>query len=102
MYEKFWSECQDCYVFEVDKKFSISIDQMERAPKNYTICEYEENKMREMMHYLCHMLDRSIKQTLCIMSNTQKKPTDWLEIKNGKFFIINGQYNVGANLKYRQ
>ena len=33
-YEKFWLECQDCFVFEVDKKFSISIDQMERAPKD--------------------------------------------------------------------
>jgi hypothetical protein len=34
MYEKFWTECQDCFVFEVDRKFSISIDQMQRAPKN--------------------------------------------------------------------
>jgi hypothetical protein len=28
MYKKFWTECQDFFVFEVDKKFSISIDQM--------------------------------------------------------------------------
>jgi hypothetical protein len=26
MYEKFWTECQSCFVFEVDTKYSISID----------------------------------------------------------------------------
>ena len=34
MYKKFWSECQDCFVFEVDKKFSVSINQMYRALKD--------------------------------------------------------------------
>ena len=29
----------------------------------------------------------------------QEKLTDWEEIKNGKFFIINGQHSVGASLK---
>ena len=90
MYENFWLECQDCFVFEVDKKFSISIDQMEQAPKDWTIREYEENGMKEMMHYLCHMPDPYIKQTLCVMPDTQEKSIDWEEIKNGKFFIING------------
>jgi hypothetical protein len=28
MYKKVWTECQDCFVFEVDRKYSISIDQM--------------------------------------------------------------------------
>jgi hypothetical protein len=68
MYEKFWTECQDCFVFEVDRKFSISIDQMERAPKIWTIREYEEHGMPD----------------------TEEKPTDWEQIANGKFFIING------------
>ena len=26
MYKKFWTEYQDCSMFEVDRKFSISID----------------------------------------------------------------------------
>jgi hypothetical protein len=34
MYESFWTECQDCFVFEVDTKYSISIEQMMRAPKD--------------------------------------------------------------------
>jgi hypothetical protein len=37
MYKKLWTKCQDCFVFEVDKKFSISIDQMVQAPKDWTI-----------------------------------------------------------------
>ena len=34
MYESFWTECQDYFVFEVDTKYSISIEQMMRAPKD--------------------------------------------------------------------
>jgi hypothetical protein len=34
MYEKFWTECQECFVWNVDTKYAISIDQMERAPKD--------------------------------------------------------------------
>jgi hypothetical protein len=90
MYEKFWSKCQDCFVFEVDKKFSISIDQMVRAPKEWTIREYEEKGMNETLHYLCHMPDPSTKQTLYVMPDTEEKPTDWDSIANGTFFIING------------
>jgi hypothetical protein len=76
MYEKFWSECQDYFVFEVHKKFSISIDQMVRALKDWTIQEYEEHGMNETLHYLCHMPDPSTKQILCVMPNTKEKPTD--------------------------
>jgi hypothetical protein len=99
MYKKFWIECQDCFVFEVDKKFSISIDQMVRAPKDWTIREYEEQGMNEMLHYLCHMPNPSTKQTLCIMPDTEEKPTDWDSIANGTFFIINGQHSIGASQK---
>jgi hypothetical protein len=28
MYENFWTKCQECFVFEVDTKYEISIDQM--------------------------------------------------------------------------
>jgi hypothetical protein len=42
MYEKFWTEYQKCFVWNVDTKYTISIDQMERAPKDWTIWEYEK------------------------------------------------------------
>jgi hypothetical protein len=99
MYKKFWTECQDCFVFEVNKKFSISIDQMVLARKDWTIREYEEQGMNEMLHYLCHMPDPSTKQILFVMPDTEEKPTDWDSITNGTFFIINGQHSVGASQK---
>jgi hypothetical protein len=37
MYKKFWTKCQDFFVFEVDTKYSILIEQMMRAPKEWTI-----------------------------------------------------------------
>jgi hypothetical protein len=60
IYKKFWIECQDCFVFEVDTKYSILIDQMMQAPKIWTIQEYEVHGMNETLHYLVHMLDPSI------------------------------------------
>jgi hypothetical protein len=45
MYEKFWTECQECFVFEVDTKYTISIEQLERVPTDWTIQEYEEQGM---------------------------------------------------------
>jgi hypothetical protein len=41
-------------------------------------------------HYLVNMPDTLVKQTLCIMPNTN-------EIANGRFFIINGQHSIAAN-----
>ena len=59
MYEKFWSKCQDNFVFKVDK-LSISINQMYEVPKDKTIHEYEEHRMNKTLHFLCQMLDLSI------------------------------------------
>ena len=55
--------------------------------------------MNKMMHFLCQMPDLSVKQTLCVMPNTDEKPTNWEEIKDGKFFIINEQHSVAASQK---
>ena len=77
MYEKFWSECQECFVFEVNTKFSVSIDQMVRSPKDWTIREFEEKGMNDTLNFLIHMPDPSVKQTLCLMPQTNEKPTDW-------------------------
>lgn len=34
MYKKFRTEYQKCFVYQSDEKYTISIDQMERAPKD--------------------------------------------------------------------
>ena len=46
--------------------------------------------MNDTLYYLVHMPDPFVKQTLCIMPDTEEKPTDWDDIANEKFFIING------------
>jgi hypothetical protein len=33
MYKKFWTECHECFVWNLDIKYEISIEQMVRAPK---------------------------------------------------------------------
>ena len=55
--------------------------------------------MNDMLHFLCHMPDPSVKQTLCVMPATNEKPTNWEQIKDGKFYIINGQYSIAASQK---
>jgi hypothetical protein len=50
-YEKFWIECQDCFIFEVVTMYSILIEQMIWAPKDWTIWEYKDHGMNETLHY---------------------------------------------------
>ena len=96
-YNKFWTECQSCFVFGVDEKHNVHIDQHKHAPADWTIQAYEEHGMEKLHHYLINMPDKSTKQTLCIMPQTKEKPTSLQEIEDGSFWIINGQYNVEAN-----
>jgi hypothetical protein len=81
----------------VDTKYEIPIEQMIRAPIGWTIWEYEEQGMINRKHYLVNMLDPSVKQTLCVMPDTNERPTTWDEIANGRFFIINKQHSVVAS-----
>jgi hypothetical protein len=37
MYKKLRTECQKCFVYQSDEKYTISIDQMEKIPKDWTI-----------------------------------------------------------------
>jgi hypothetical protein len=90
MYKKFWTECQECFVFQVDMNYTISIEQMERAPIDWTTQEYEEQGILNTKHYLVNMSDPLVKQTLYVMPNTNVRPKTWEDITNGKFFNING------------
>jgi hypothetical protein len=59
--KKFWSKCQECFVFEVDTKYIISINQMHRALMDWTNWSYKKKGMLDSKHYLVNMLDPSIK-----------------------------------------
>ena len=45
IYNKLWTECQSCFVFGVEAKHEVHIDQLERAPKDWTVRAYEEHGM---------------------------------------------------------
>ena len=53
--------------------------------------------MEKLRHYLINMLDRSTRQTLYIILQTKVKPTSFRNIKDGNFWIINGQHSVEAS-----
>ena len=97
IYNQFWMECQGCYIFEMDKKRELSIDQLDLAPIDWTICAYEERGMEKMSNYFLNMLDQTARQTLCVMPKSDRRPTSWDEVKDGRFWIINGQHNVTAS-----
>ena len=50
-----------------------------------------------MQNYFLNMLDRTAKQTLCVMPQCDRKPTSWDEVKERRFWIINGQHSVVAS-----
>ena len=55
--------------------------------------------MQAMVLYLLNLPDRKAKQTLCVMlEERSSKPQQWEEIKDGRFYIINGQHSVAASL----
>ena len=97
IYHKFWTECQSCFVFGIDEKHEVNIDQLERAPEDWTVRVYEEHGMEKLCHYLINMPDKSTKQTFRIMLQTKERPTSFRNIEDGNFWIIKGQHSVEAS-----
>ena len=67
IYERFWMECQGCFIFKIDEKREVRIDQLDFAPLDWTIRAYEERRMEQMCHYFLNMPDRTAKQTIYVM-----------------------------------
>ena len=99
MFESFWGECRGDFVFKVEETKSVNINQLDRAPGDWTIRSFDQAGVEATKHYLAHMADISKKQTICVMPQCDKKPTTWDEIKNGRFWIINGQHSVAAAIE---
>ena len=103
VYKKFWSECEVTYIFGVDAKRELSIDQLVDAPAEYNIWSREDKLVDAMVIYLLNLPDRKARQTLCVMpTNRTSKPASWEEIKDGEFYIINGQHSVVASMLITQ
>jgi hypothetical protein len=48
-------------------------------------------------HYLVNMPDPLLKQTLCVIPDTNVRPTTWEEVAKKKVNIINRQHSVVAS-----
>ncbi len=66
-YKNYWTSCTDAYIFEINEKKSLSIDQLIPAPPEMNIRSHEQRLTADVLHYLVHMPDKSTKQTLCVM-----------------------------------
>ena len=98
VYKKFWTTCKDAYVFGIGDKKEIDISQLIEAPSTFNIRSKQANIVEDMVNYLLNIPDMSTKQTLCVMPvGLSVKPTEWEEIKDGDFYIINGQHSVEAS-----
>ena len=98
VYKKFWTTCEDAYVFGIGDKKEIDICQLIAAPSTLNIRSKQENIVEDMVNYLLNIPDKNTKQTLCVMPiGLREKPTDWEEIKDRDFYIINGQHSVEAS-----
>ena len=83
-YKNYWATCTDVYVFDIEEKKKLSIQQLIPAPADVNIRSFEKRLVSDMLHYLVHMADKSMKESLCVMSvnETQKPDTcDWDMIK---------------------
>ena len=98
IFQNFFTECQDIFVFD-DPRQKIELDVMRlvNVPDAWTIRVVEERGMEDLKTYLMNMLDRTQKQTLCIMPKLDYKPKDLAEMADCEFYIINGQHNVAAS-----
>ena len=97
IYEEYWSSCTNSYITKVDEIHEISIDQLEAPPAELNVRCLEEKEIRSALKFYLEMPDPRNKMTLCAMpQNLTDRPTDFKDIAEGKFWMINGQHSVEA------
>ena len=67
IFEKYWTECSDCYVFSLLNKRELSVQQLVQAPADWTIRSIEKEGVNKMVDYLLKKADKTDLQTLCVM-----------------------------------
>ena len=96
VYKSFWTTYEDAYLFKLDDKKEIDISQLVEPPTTFNIRSKENRIVKELVNWLLNMLDKSTRQTLCVMPvGFNEKPTEWKDIKKGRFYIINSQQSRG-------
>ena len=100
IFEKYWTDCSDCYVFSPPQKKELSVYQLIQAPEDWTIRSIEEEGVNKMVDYLVKKADKTDLQTLCVMpaaTGIEITEANWDKFRTGKFYIINGQHSVAAS-----
>lgn len=100
---EFWTTCSTCFPFGHTQSYPVHIDQLEIAPDKWIIRTLEPEGIKKQKTYLTYLPDINMRQTICIMpKNLKEMPTSWEQIKNGKFYIINGQHSVLALMELQR
>ena len=78
VYKKFWTICENAYIFGVGQKKEIDISQMKDPPATFNICSKQSNIIEDTVNYLLNILNKSTKQMLCVMPiGHETMPTKW-------------------------
>ena len=84
VYKSFWTTCEDVYLFKLDDKKEIDISQLVEPPATFNIRSKKNRIVKELVNWLLNMLDKSTRQTLCVMPvGFNEKPTEWKDIEKG-------------------
>ena len=80
MYKQYWETCTTAYIFGVDEKKPLPIERLIAALAEFNVRVKEDNIVKEMLHYLVNIPDKTMNQTLCVIV-IQTKTTQIIMIK---------------------
>ena len=79
MYKQYWETCTSAYIFGVDEKKPLPIERLITVPTKFSVRIKEDNIVKEMLHYLVNILEKTTKQTLYVMHVMKKNNRRQLE-----------------------
>jgi hypothetical protein len=100
--KEFWDNRTSSFLFGM-QSFKVDIAQCMIAKDEYIIWKMKAEIVKNMKAELLQMGDINQQQNIYFTpvdaqgNLLRTKPKDWNEIKNNKFMIINGQYNIAAS-----
>ena len=74
-YKNYWVTCTDTYVFDIEERKKLSIQQLIPPSVDVNIQSFDKPLASDMLHYLVHMSEKFMKQSLCVIPvNKTRKP----------------------------
>ncbi len=58
VYENYWSQCTDSYIWGIEKSFEISIDELLTPLAELNVRSLEQRKVEKIMYFLVEMPDK--------------------------------------------